>query len=218
MRFIPRSSLTKSNAVSREPKWHYEAEIITACNCDRGCPCNFNAPPTKGYCDGGWAFKIRRGTCGTVNLDGLAFALMGSWPKAIHEGKGTAKIFIDRRATKEQRALLNQIVRGDFGGRPWPIFAPTFDSWLETDFVHFDWSFDGAKSKFNAGDKVRAELEAMRNPVMGAEVSSRILLPDGITAKELNMTSTKTFSVFSEGMKYAAAGKNAWYSVVKHGN
>ena len=210
--------MTQRSKEKSVPKWHYKAEIITACNCDWGCPCNFNAPPTKGYCDGGWAFKIRNGVCGTEKLDGLAFALMGSWPRAIHEGKGTAKVFIDRRATKGQRALLDRVVRGELGGRPWPIFAPTFDTWLETEFVPFEWTFDGVNSSYNAGDQVRAVLETMRNPVTGAEVSSKIMLPDGITAKELNMTSAKTFSVFSEGMKYAAQGKNAWYSVVSHGN
>ena len=143
---------------------------------------------------------------------------MASWPGAIHHGKGTAKIYIDSRASKEQRSSLEQIVKGSFKGRPWPVFAPTFDRWLATAFVPFEWSFDGANSSYNAGDQVRTVLETMRNPVTGEEVSSKIILPDGITAKELNVTSTRTFSVFSEGLKYAAPGKNAWYSVVTHGN
>ncbi len=200
------------------PKWKYNAEIITACNCDWGCPCNFNEPPTYGGCDGGWALKIRNGTCGDQSLDGLAFVLMASWPKAIHEGKGTAKIFIDSKASKEQRFLLEQIIKGNFKGRPWPIFAPTFDVWLDAEFVPFEWKFDGVRSSYRAGDQVIAVLETMRNPVTGAEVSSKIVLPDGLTANELNVTSTRTFSVFSRGLKYAHPGKNAWYSVVKHGS
>jgi hypothetical protein len=200
------------------PKWNYDAEIITACNCDWGCPCNFNAPPTYGGCDGGWALKIRKGVCGEEILDDLAFGLMASWPGAIHEGKGTAKLFIDSAGSKKQRHLLEQIVKGKFKGEPWPIFAPTFDTWLDTVFLPFEWKFDGAKSSYRAGDQVIAVLEKMRNPVTGAEVTSKIVLPDGITAKELNMTSTRAFSVFSEGLKYAHPGKNAWYSVVSHGS
>ena len=207
-----------SQPTSPISKWHYKAELITACNCDWGCPCNFNAPPTYGLCEGGWAFKIKTGACGTQKLDGLAFALMASWPRAIHEGMGTAKIFIDKRASGEQRHLLEQIVKGKFKGKPWPIFAPTFDTWLDSAFVPFEWNFDGANSSYKAGDQVIAVLEMMRNPVTGKEVSSKIILPDGITANELNVTSTRTFSVFSEGLKFAAPGKNAWYSVVTHGN
>ena len=203
---------------SSVPKWNYEAEIITTCNCDWGCPCNFNAPPTYGSCEGGWALKVRKGSCGDETLDGLAFCLMASWPKAIHEGKGTAKAFIDSSASKKQRALLEQIVQGKLKGKPWPVFGPTFDTWLETSFVPFEWNFNGAKSSYKAGDQVTAVLEKMRNPVTGAEVSSKILLPDGITANELNVTTTRTFSVFSPGLKYAYPGQNGWYSVVKHGS
>ncbi len=162
--------------------------------------------------------KIRKGVCGNQRLDGLAFALMASWPGAIHEGKGTAKLFIDSRASREQRRLLEQILKGNFKGKPWPIFAPTFDKWLDTTFVPFDWTFDGAKSSYKAGDQIITVLEKMRNPVTGEEVSSKIVLPDGITANELNITSTMTFSVFSNGLKFAYPGKNAWYSVVTHGS
>ena len=149
-------------------------------------------------------------------MDGLAFALIASWPGSIHEGKGTAKIFIDKNASKEQRAVLEQIVKGELGGKPWPIFAPTFDRWLDSAIVPFEWSFEGANSRFKAGEQIVAVLESIRNPVTGKEVSSKIVLPDGITANELNVTSTRTFSVFSEGLKLAAPGKNAWYSEVTH--
>jgi hypothetical protein len=208
----------KNEPSSNVPKWKYSAEIISACNCDWGCPCNFDAPPTYGNCDGGWALKIRKGECDGTRLDGLAFALMASWPGAIHHGKGTAKIWIDNSSSKEQRRLLEQIVKGNFKGSPWPVFAPTFDMWLGTEFVPFDWNFDGASSSFKAGDQVMAVLEKIRNPVTGDEFTAKILLPKGITVKELNPTSSRTFSVFSRGLKYSYPGKNAWYSVTNHGS
>src|SRR4030067_1055394 len=31
-------------------KWNFEAEFIQSCNCDYGCPCNFNGYPTHGNC------------------------------------------------------------------------------------------------------------------------------------------------------------------------
>src|SRR5437899_10902979 len=125
--------------------WSYKAEILTACSCDWGCPCNFNAPPTRGFCEGGWALKIATGRCGTVSLDGLGFALMARWPRAIHEGDGTGKVWIDARATQEQRQVLDRIVRGQLGGRPWPIFAPTLDTWLETSYGPLEWHHGGAR-------------------------------------------------------------------------
>ena len=68
--------------------WRYRADIMSACSCDWGCPCNFNAPPTRGFCEGGWALKINEGRCGDISINGVGFAMMVKWPRAIHEGGG----------------------------------------------------------------------------------------------------------------------------------
>jgi|SRR5579859_3977803 len=206
-----------NNAETKVP-WSYTADMMTACSCDWGCPCNFNAPPTRGFCDGGWALKIAKGRCGTVTLDGLAFAFFGKWPRAIHEGGGTARVFIDARATADQRQALDRIVKGQLGGRPWPIFAPTIETWHETSFVPVEWQLDGARSRYKFGDLARLTMAPMRNPVSGVEVPAKIVLPDGLTCKELNMTTSETFSVFSPGLKYAWPGKMAWYGSTEHGS
>src|SRR5215204_1996876 len=54
-------------------KWAFDADYLQGCNCDYGCPCEFSAPPTAGFCDGIGAWKISRGKFGDVPLDGLAF-------------------------------------------------------------------------------------------------------------------------------------------------
>ncbi|TLX86733.1 MAG: DUF1326 domain-containing protein [Thaumarchaeota archaeon] len=67
------------------------AYYLDACNCDRGCPCQFNAKPTHGYCDVVSAIHIIDGSYGNdIKLDGFNMALIGSWPGAVHEGRGKA--------------------------------------------------------------------------------------------------------------------------------
>ena len=73
-------------------KWRYDADLMATCNCDWGCPCNFNAKPTQGYCTGVYAGNIKSGNCDQVKLDGFNFVWATKWPGAIHEGGGTAKI------------------------------------------------------------------------------------------------------------------------------
>lgn len=201
-----------------QTKWHYEAEIITPCNCDWGCPCTFNQPPTYGFCQGGWVLKVKHGTVDGIKLDGLAFALMASWPGALHFGGGTARLLIDENASSEQRDPLEKILKGKLGGKPWPIFAPTIDKWLETSFLPFQCKFDGANSEILAGDQLKVMLQPMRNPVTGKEVRATILLPDGLLTNEENVTATKTFSLFTDGLKYAWPGRTAFYATVQHGN
>ena len=55
--------------------WRLNGTVLIACNCDWGCPCNFNAPPTTGKCEGGWTWHIDRGSFGDVTLDGLNFSV-----------------------------------------------------------------------------------------------------------------------------------------------
>jgi hypothetical protein len=54
-------------------QWRFEADYFTACNCDWGCPCNFNARPTEGRCLGWGAWSILTGqygvrSCSTTSL------------------------------------------------------------------------------------------------------------------------------------------------------
>ena len=58
-------------ATETKVKWAMEADYLQACNCDYGCPCEFEAPPTQGHCEGIGAWRINKGNYGDVSLDGL---------------------------------------------------------------------------------------------------------------------------------------------------
>jgi len=80
-------------ATSLKTQWKIEADFLQACNCDYGCPCEFEAPPTRGDCQGLGAWRINRGQHGDVSLDGLGFAYAAHWPGPLHKGNGTAALF-----------------------------------------------------------------------------------------------------------------------------
>ena len=100
--------------------WKLEGTVFVACNCDWGCPCNFNAPPSSGKCEGGWTWHVEKGTYGQVALDDLNFSVYVNWPGAIHEGNGKALILVDERADARQRAAIDSLVGGAVGG-PWGV-------------------------------------------------------------------------------------------------
>lgn len=55
----------------RIPNWHIKSDYVETCNCDYGCPCNFNGFPTNGFCRALVFFHIREGNYGdNVKLDG----------------------------------------------------------------------------------------------------------------------------------------------------
>ena len=39
--------------------WYMEGPYVKNCNCDPGCPCDFNQKPTHGNCEGMAAMRDR---------------------------------------------------------------------------------------------------------------------------------------------------------------
>jgi hypothetical protein len=81
------------------PNWSIECDYLKSCNCDFGCSCNFSGFPNFGRCEA--LVGIRGGNYGQTPLDGLDFIYAASWPKAIHQGNGTMRLYIDQRASAE---------------------------------------------------------------------------------------------------------------------
>ncbi|MGH8734120.1 MAG: DUF1326 domain-containing protein, partial [Burkholderiales bacterium] len=89
-----------------------KGQVFIACNCEYGCPCNVNALPSQGHCEGGWSWHIEQGAYGETDLAGLSVGLYADWPKAIHQGDGVAVCLIDEKASEEQRSALRTLVEG----------------------------------------------------------------------------------------------------------
>src|SRR3954463_13015770 len=161
-------------AATSNPKWSVEADYIQACNCDYGCPCEFAAPPTRGNCEGIFAWRISSGRFGDVSLDGLGLAGAARWPKAIHEGNGTAIAFVDVKASQAQRDALLTIFSGKAGGLPFEILVTTFTKVLEPRFVPFQFNFNGLNSSVNVGNELIISTAPIKNPVTGEPESVRV--------------------------------------------
>lgn len=185
--------------------WHLRGTVLVACNCDYGCPCNFNARPTTGDCEGGWVWHIEDGQHGDTRLDGLDVSLMCDWPGAIHEGNGAVLILIDERANEAQREALLSLLSGKAGG-PWAILGTTFTEFHGPRFVRFSVTLDGARTSAHAGEVLELEMEPIRNPKTGAEVHPGAVLPEGFIFKEGSFASSKSFRV-RDGINLEHTGK-----------
>ena len=185
--------------------WELKGTVIVACNCDYGCPCNFNARPTAGKCEGTWTWHVERGTFGETSLDDLNFTVCVNWPGAIHEGNGEALILVDERADEAQRNAIETLVGGDAGG-PWGVLAWTWPTIHGPKPVPYDVHLDGVNSQVKAGDSYEVVSETIKNPVSGAEVHPGATLPEGIVFKEAYFGSSTAFRV-SDGIAYEHPGK-----------
>ena len=112
------------------PQWKISGDYFEACNCDSVCPCptsGLAARPTQGHCDAGLIFHVERGSHGTIQLDGLSFAVLLHTPGPMIAGNWTVGVIVDERATAEQREALGAIGSGQ-GGGPMAALGPLVGS------------------------------------------------------------------------------------------
>ncbi len=166
------------------PIWSIRGPHFANCNCDYGCPCQFNALPSDGTCRAVVAWRIDEGHYEDIRLDGLLVANTYGWPGAVHEGGGELQTIIDERATEEQRAALAKIMQGE-GAEPGMIMLQIYRSMCDT--VHdpivaplqVEVDMDARTARLSVPGILEAEVEPIQNPVTGALHHARIDLPMG---------------------------------------
>jgi hypothetical protein len=191
-------------------EWFMEGPWYKNCNCDPGCPCDFNQFPTHDHCEGMVAMRIDTGRFGDVDLSGLCWAGAVRWPGAIHEGNGEGLILVDEGADEAQREAISTLVGGEVGG-PWGILAWTWPTIHGPKAVHYDLKLNGIESRVKAGDALEVAITTIKNPVTGAEVHPGVVLPEGIIIKQGDLGASSVCRVndgisFDHSGQYAAVG------------
>lgn len=199
-------------------KWSLEADFLQACSCDYGCPCEFSAPPTRGFCEGTGVWNIIKGNFGSVSLDGLAVAFAAHWPKAIHEGNGTLALFIDERASAQQREAILTICSGQAGGLPFEILVNTFSKVLDPVFAPIEVNLNGRNSSARVGSHLRVEMEPIKNPVTGEPESVGVEHGTGFIFKKAEAVSGKVCSVNTPGLKFDWPDKAGFVTRIHYSN
>jgi hypothetical protein len=167
-----------------DTKWMIKAREFTNCNCAYGCPCQFNALPTYGFCQAVVGMEIDEGYHGETRLDGIRFAGLFRWPGAIHEGRGEAAVIIDEKASEAQREALLRILSGqdtEPGATIFEVFSATFEKVHDPIFAPIDFvvDIDARTGRLMVPGVTEGHGEPIKNPVTGAEHRARIDLPHG---------------------------------------
>jgi hypothetical protein len=165
-------------------EWRVRADEFANCNCAYGCPCQFNALPTYGFCEAVAGWKIVEGHFGDVRLDGLNTAFFVKFPAAVHQGNGTIQLAIDERADPSQREALVKIMSGEETepmATMWWVYSAMSPNKLAPLFVPIDIEVDVAARRGRVSIPGILEMagEPIKNPVTGAEHRVRIDLPHG---------------------------------------
>ena len=165
-------------------EWELHGMEFGNCNCSYGCPCQFNALPTHGFCQAIGFFRVDKGHFGGAKLDGLNMAFAVAWPGAVHEGKGTMQPVIDARADEAQREGLLSIMKGKETAPMstfWAVYTAMFEKILDPIYTAITIELDmtARRATCRAEGVLTGRGEPILNPVTQAEHRVGIVLPHG---------------------------------------
>ena len=121
--------------------WEIKGREFGNCNCDYGCPCQFNALPTHGHCRGLAVFDIETGFHGSTRLDGLRAAGIFRWPGPSTRAKARACMSSTDAPRPSSARRCLRILRGEDtepGATVFQVFASTCDTLHEPIIADID--------------------------------------------------------------------------------
>src|SRR5205809_4257549 len=192
--------------------YHLKGILLGACNCDWGCPCNFEAPPTRGLCEGGYVWRVKDGSYRKTSLSGINIAWIGRSPGPVHEGNLTAILYVDERATGKQREVLEDLLTKNQEAIPFGIFMSLTSTFLGVHYVPFEINLDGMESRVKIPGIYELQLTPMKNPVTGEVEPATLLKPKGFTSKQQELCSTSALRFTSQGLTFEHSGKYGEFS------
>jgi len=205
---------TRETGAEKVPRWELEVDYLETCNCNFGCPCNFSGYPTDGYCEAVVGYHVKKGRFGKTRLDGLDVIYAVAWPKAIHQGGGTMRLYVSEGATPEQRDALVRICSGKAEGNgPFALFAGTLATIEPPVFAPIEMRLDGAKSAFRVPGHLEVALAPHTNPVSGEVQDVRLALPKGFIFRSARAARTLVMKLFGTGpLSFDHSGQNAFFA------
>jgi hypothetical protein len=198
-------------------QWTMELEYLQSCNCDYGCPCNFNALPTYGNCEALLAYHVLKGNFGETNLDDVTFAWGLWWPKAIHMGDGIGALYVDSKVSPEQVSAIENIISGKYGGGVFAIFPTTFKTTLPTKIAKIDFHYDPYDGWFTVEGAGEVRSRHIVNPVTGAQWEGELTVPGGIAFKRGTVSSVN-WNWKANDISLKHEKKNGHASIAKFNN
>ncbi|MEE9286020.1 MAG: DUF1326 domain-containing protein [Dehalococcoidia bacterium] len=187
--------------------YNLSGDLLGGCSCDWGCPCNFEAAPTQGWCEGGYVWHVREGFYGAARLDGLNFAWFTHSPGPLHLGNATSIYFVDQRADAHQRQALEEMLTRDPDVIPFSVFSSLTSNLLGVRSVPFEVAVDGVHSRVKVPGTLDLGLEPMKNPVTGEDEPATLLKPKGFTSQSQELCSTSTLRLTTAELSYDHGGK-----------
>jgi hypothetical protein len=191
-------------------QWELNGGYFESCNCDAACPCIFLGPPTRGDCTLLVAWHIDQGHFGETRLNGLNTVLAVYSPGHMLQTKWKAALYVDERATQEQRDSLTKIFAGQAGGH-FANVAACVGEILGVKAVPIDYRAEGKHRSLSIKGVADLEIEAVpgQNDAEATITAAPFCIVPGIPSV---VAKSKRLSYRDYGYQWELSDRNGFYS------
>lgn len=142
-------------------KYNLDGTLLEACSCASPCPCQVGDYPDRGTCSAFSAYHVNHGNVGGVNVTGLSLAGVCQIPGNVRTGTWHVVLYVDDRATADQRAALLAVFTGELGGPPAELAA--LKQYIAIDDCRIEHRSEGGRSTLRVIDRGSVALDLQRD-------------------------------------------------------
>ena len=201
--------------------WQLAGDWFENCNCKGVCPClvspnqPFTSTPTEGPCDFFFALHIDNGTYDTIPLDGLNFVMALHTPGIMADGNWSVALYLDERASEQQRQALQTIFSGSAGG-PLSLLAPWISTVIGTKAVPITFTAESKRRSVEIPNIMHAAVHALPSVVPDNEIWAENAHP---FAPKIALATGEQGSTWTDyGMRWDNTGRHGHYAAINWSN
>ena len=143
--------------------YELEGTLLEVCNCNVLCPCWIGEDPDNGTCDGIVGYHVDRGTVDGVDVSGRSFVMLAHIPGNVLKGNWRAVVYVDDKATSQQKEALLNAFTGKLGG-PLADQAQLIGEVVAVESAPIDFRVEKGKGTLKIGSVVDAEMAPYSGP------------------------------------------------------
>lgn len=142
--------------------WRISGQLIEFCSCDMMCPCWLgpDTKPDQEWCSGAILYDIEQGQIDGTDVGGTKVVFAADWPGNFFGGNGTARLYVDDRASSDQQRELEAVFSGKKGGLLEGLMGAVITQWLPTQSTRIEIG-RGESISITVGDVGQATLQPL---------------------------------------------------------
>ncbi len=137
--------------------YQLEGRLLEVCTCKVVCPCWVGEDPDQGICEGVLAWCVDKGTINNVDVSGLTLAVMAHIPGNVLKGNWRVVVYVDAKATPQQKEALLNVWTGKLGG-PVADLAQLIGEVAGVEEAPITFTVEGGRGTLQIGKAIQAEM------------------------------------------------------------